>query len=253
MAEADAPRRSPPRSRREEAGQAAALAAQRPSRRRAIYFDALTARDADAMAAHFQPGRHRGHRARSACSAAPTRSREFFGGLFAALPDAEMTVERIVADHEVAAVQWRMRAPSPARRSRASSPPASGVELRGFDVLEIDEDGKITRNTAYSDGAAFARAIGLLPPQDAGPSKAMLDGFNTVTKAAQGRMALAMIVLVTFTVGLVIWIVAWAFGIKAFDAFLFTLDHHRDGRGRADRQAYVRARLERSRPAPGSR
>lgn len=31
-----------------------------------------------------------------------------------------------------------------------------------------------------------------------------------------------MIVLVTFTVGLVIWIVAWAFGIKALDAFLFT-------------------------------
>jgi uncharacterized membrane protein len=29
-------------------------------------------------------------------------------------------------------------------------------------------------------------------------------------------------VLVTFTVGLVVWIVAWAFGIKAFDAFLFT-------------------------------
>ncbi len=31
-----------------------------------------------------------------------------------------------------------------------------------------------------------------------------------------------MIVLVTLTVGLVVWIVAWAFGIKAFDAFLFT-------------------------------
>ena len=29
-------------------------------------------------------------------------------------------------------------------------------------------------------------------------------------------------VLVTFTVGLVLWIVAWAFGIKPFDAFLFT-------------------------------
>jgi hypothetical protein len=27
---------------------------------------------------------------------------------------------------------------------------------------------------------------------------------------------------VTLTVGLVVWIVAWAFGIKAFDAFLFT-------------------------------
>jgi hypothetical protein len=31
-----------------------------------------------------------------------------------------------------------------------------------------------------------------------------------------------MIVLVTLTVGLVIWLTAWAFGIKAFDAFLFT-------------------------------
>ncbi len=31
-----------------------------------------------------------------------------------------------------------------------------------------------------------------------------------------------MIVLVTLTFGLVVWIAAWSFGIKAFDAFLFT-------------------------------
>lgn len=31
-----------------------------------------------------------------------------------------------------------------------------------------------------------------------------------------------MIVLVTFTVGLVFWIVAWALGMKGFDAFLVT-------------------------------
>jgi hypothetical protein len=30
-----------------------------------------------------------------------------------------------------------------------------------------------------------------------------------------------MTVLVTLTVGLVLWIVAWSFGIKALDAFLF--------------------------------
>jgi len=29
-------------------------------------------------------------------------------------------------------------------------------------------------------------------------------------------------VLVTLTVGLVIWITAWALGIKSFDAFMFT-------------------------------
>lgn len=31
-----------------------------------------------------------------------------------------------------------------------------------------------------------------------------------------------MIVLVATTIGLVIWLVAWAFGVKAFDAFLIT-------------------------------
>ena len=31
-----------------------------------------------------------------------------------------------------------------------------------------------------------------------------------------------MIVLVALTVGLVWWITAWAFGVKAFDAFLVT-------------------------------
>jgi hypothetical protein len=30
-------------------------------------------------------------------------------------------------------------------------------------------------------------------------------------------------VLVAFTVGLVFWVAAWAFGMKAFDAFLVTL------------------------------
>ena len=32
-----------------------------------------------------------------------------------------------------------------------------------------------------------------------------------------------MVVMVALTVGLVWWITAWAFGIKAFDAFLLTL------------------------------
>jgi hypothetical protein len=32
-----------------------------------------------------------------------------------------------------------------------------------------------------------------------------------------------MVVIVALTVGLVWWITAWAFGIKAFDAFLLTI------------------------------
>jgi hypothetical protein len=30
-------------------------------------------------------------------------------------------------------------------------------------------------------------------------------------------------VLVTFTIGLIWWITAWAFGVKAFDAFMLTV------------------------------
>ena len=32
-----------------------------------------------------------------------------------------------------------------------------------------------------------------------------------------------MVILVTFTIGLVWWVCAWSFGIKAFDAFLLTV------------------------------
>jgi hypothetical protein len=38
------------------------------------------------------------------------------------------------------------------------------------------------RNTAYYDGAAFARAVGLLPPQESGAERAMLGAFNGATK-----------------------------------------------------------------------
>ena len=44
------------------------------------------------------------------------------------------------------------------------------------------DDGKITRNTAYYDGAAFARGLGLLPQTGSGGEKAMLAAFNAVTK-----------------------------------------------------------------------
>ncbi len=32
-----------------------------------------------------------------------------------------------------------------------------------------------------------------------------------------------MAILVTFTIGLIWWVCAWSFGIKAFDAFLLTI------------------------------
>ena len=182
MAEADAPAKKPAKAPAKKPAKP-----RRSARVKAVeevarsYFEAITARDAAAAAAHFHAdgiddivpvGVLRG----------PEAVRKFFAEMFAALPDATMTVERIVADNDVAAVQWRIAGTFDGGPFQGIEPTGKRVELRGFDALDIDEDGKITRNTGYYDGAAFARAIGLLPPQDGGVDRAMLAGFNAVTK-----------------------------------------------------------------------
>ena len=178
MAEAEATEKEPakkPANPRRSARVKAVEAAARS------YFEAIDARDPDAMAEHFHPegiedivalGVFRG----------PDAVRTLFRQLFAAMPDSSMTILRIVADNDVAAVEYRMVGTFEGGPFQGIEPTGKRVELRGFDALEIDEDGKITRNTGYYDGAAFARAIGLLPPQDSPVDKAMLAGFNAVTK-----------------------------------------------------------------------
>ena len=55
-----------------------------------------------------------------------------------------------------------------------------GVELRGLDLMEI-EDGQTVSNTSYYDGAAFARQVGMLPPEGSGADRMMKSAFNAVT------------------------------------------------------------------------
>ena len=62
-----------------------------------------------------------------------------------------------------------------------------------------------------------------------------------------------MIVLVTFTVGLVVWLTAWAFGIKAFDAFIFTAVITAMAAGVRIALPHVEAVLRGSPASPGER
>ena len=55
------------------------------------------------------------------------------------------------------------------------------------------------------------------------------------------------------TVGLVFWIVAWSFGIKAFDAFLFTAFITFSAAGVKLAQPYVEKILKGAPAAPGDR
>jgi steroid delta-isomerase-like uncharacterized protein len=147
------------------------------------YFQALVDRDSKRMAEHWDPqgvedigpfGIFRG----------PDEVRAFFDELFAALPDAESVVERVVADDKAAAVQWRMRGTFSGGSFQGIDAVGKQVELRGCDVVEV-ENGKIVRNTAFSDGLAFARQIGMVPPQGSGAEKAMYGAFNGLTKIRQ--------------------------------------------------------------------
>jgi len=144
------------------------------------FFAAFAARDLDGMASHWHPdviedlvpvGVLRG----------PDELREFFRANLAAVPDLEMVVEAVVADDSSAMVRWRLTGTFSGEPFQGIEPNGKRIELRGSDHIEV-EKGKIVRNTAYYDGASFARAVGLLPPKDSGAEKAMLAAFNAVTR-----------------------------------------------------------------------
>jgi steroid delta-isomerase-like uncharacterized protein len=145
------------------------------------YFDAIRRRDLDALASHYSPelvvdmlgqGILRG----------PGEMRGFFEALFAAIPDAEMTADRIVAEEGVAVVQWRLRGNFTGAELFGIEATGGWIEQRGVDVLEVSE-GLITRNTVYQDSIELLRSIGMMPPLDSAAERALKQAFNVATKA----------------------------------------------------------------------
>lgn len=144
------------------------------------YFAAVAARDVAAMAGFWDDeivadlvpiGVFRG----------PVVLRGFFEELFTAVPDLDFAVRRTSVDGDVACVEWRLSGSFSGGPFQGIEPTGRRIELRGVDCVETAA-GKIVHNTAYYDGAAFARAIGMLPAQDSGAERAMTAGFNALTK-----------------------------------------------------------------------
>jgi steroid delta-isomerase-like uncharacterized protein len=171
----------------QEVPEAAPKPRRRITRRKAVeaharsYFDAIAARDTQAMTSHWSAdgvddlvplGPLRGHAEIAA----------FFGELFAAVPDLEMTVTRVVAGERQAAVEWRMTGHFSGGPFQGIDATGRRLDMRGLDLLEIEE-GAIVANTAYYDGMSFARQIGLMPPENSGAERAMKSAFNAATRA----------------------------------------------------------------------
>src|SRR5688500_14624086 len=145
------------------------------------YFDAVIARDAEAMAQHWSPegieeilpvGIFRG----------PDEVKAYFTELFTAIPDFEMTIDRTLVQDQNVMVQWRASGTFSGGPLMGIDPTGRRIELRGLDWVEVEGE-LVTRNTAFADGAALARGMGLLPPQGSAAEKAMFSAFNAFTKA----------------------------------------------------------------------
>jgi steroid delta-isomerase-like uncharacterized protein len=107
---------------------------------------------------------------------------DFVRGLFAASPDHQFTVDRIISDDNFAVVQWRGAGNFTGAAFQGIDPTGKHIEIRGVDIFELEGE-RIVRSTVYYDGASFARQIGMLPEQESGAEKAMVTAFNTLTKA----------------------------------------------------------------------
>ena len=112
--------------------------------------------------------------------------RDFFRATFAAFPDFEMTVDRIVADDSSAVVQWHLSGTFSGGPFLGIRATGRRVELRGVDVMDV-ADGLIQHNTIYYDGASFARQIGLLPAQGSRADRSIVAAFNAATRIRRRR------------------------------------------------------------------
>jgi steroid delta-isomerase-like uncharacterized protein len=158
----------------------------RITRRKAVenhvrsYFDAIARRDPQAMGEHWaEDGLNDIVPIRVLRGRAETVS--FFTEVFAAFPDLETTVTRVVAGEREAAVEWRMTGHFTGASFQGLDANGKRIELRGLDLFEV-EDGKLVGNTAQYDGMEFARQIGLMPAQDSSAEHAMKNAFNAATR-----------------------------------------------------------------------
>jgi steroid delta-isomerase-like uncharacterized protein len=109
---------------------------------------------------------------------------QWFRDLFAAVPDWKLEVENTIDDGDrQVVVQWHATGTFNGESGFLGiEPTGRPLEVRGVDVIRLDENDKVVTNTVYYDGAEFARQIGMLPARDSAADKAMLGAFNGATK-----------------------------------------------------------------------
>jgi len=145
------------------------------------YFEAVAARDLDAMTEFYEPS-GTGEIHGLVELTVPHTYRAWFGNLFAAFPDFRFEILDVVAEGEKAAVRWRATGTFDGNtRFEGMDPTGARIDLSGCDMLTI-RNGRIHRNEAYMNGAQMAQQLGALPPADSTAERAMLAALNLKTR-----------------------------------------------------------------------
>ncbi|HEX6687952.1 MAG TPA: ester cyclase [Solirubrobacterales bacterium] len=148
------------------------------------YFEAIAARDLDAMTSFYEPG-GTGELHGLVELTAPDSYRAWFANLFAAFPDFHFEILDVVAEGDKAAVHWHATGTfNGGVRFEGVDPTGARIDLTGCDLLTV-RDGRIHRNDAYLNGAQMAQQLGALPAAGSLPERTMLAVLNLKTRLAR--------------------------------------------------------------------
>src|SRR5437763_2764646 len=108
---------------------------------------------------------------------------QWFRDVFAAVPDWKLEIENAVDDGDrQVVVQWHATGTFTGAPFLGIEPNGRSIDIRGCDVIRVDENDKVVTNTVYYDGAEYARQIGMLPARDSAADRAITAAFNGATK-----------------------------------------------------------------------
>jgi steroid delta-isomerase-like uncharacterized protein len=148
------------------------------------YFEAVAARDLDAMTDFYELG-GTGEIHGLVELTVPHSYRAWFANLFAAFPDFHFEILDVVAEGDRAAVRWHATGTFDGNtRFEGIDPTGARIDVTGCDVLTI-RNGKIHRNDAYLNGAQMAQQLGALPPAGSPAERAMLAALNLKTRVVR--------------------------------------------------------------------
>jgi steroid delta-isomerase-like uncharacterized protein len=108
--------------------------------------------------------------------------RDHFAGIFAAMPDFHIDIERMAADGDTVFVHWHLTGTFTGAPFLGIEATGRPVDLRGTDCFTV-RDGKVVANFIAYDGIGFAVQAGILPPHGSRMDRAMTIATNWITRA----------------------------------------------------------------------